>query len=235
MTAGNRRLAKVSAVRLRGHDGPAALALELDFGGARQMFGIVPIERSLKRASFKNHGEKLVLIMGEPVTRSIVERIDSYIDRHDGRGDEPTGTRRTGSAEGADFIVRMLELFGVAQLDQIEGRYVYAIYEGDAWSALIGLELPEPDGGRTFMLPIWRKEAAWKEGAVDKEVWADWLIEQGLHAAILECAHEEAAFAQKECLPPPWQTIGDVEAFASRLTRAITAATAAQARAKAGG
>ena len=70
--------------------------------------------------------------------------------------------RRVGSAMGLDFVMRLLALFDVDRLDDITGRYVYALRR-DGWnSPIIGLELPEPDGGARFMVADWQREWATK-------------------------------------------------------------------------
>jgi hypothetical protein len=77
--------------------------------------------------------------------------LDTYDDARD---------RRIGTAMGLDFVMRLLDLFGVNKLDDIRGRYVYAVRDFENCGPIIGLELPEPDGGARFMLDEWREEWA---------------------------------------------------------------------------
>lgn len=65
---------------------------------------------------------------------------------------------REGKASGLDFIVRLLKLFQVERLEEIEGRTVFAIYENNSHDTIIGLELPEFDGGRKFLVSEWREK-----------------------------------------------------------------------------
>lgn len=66
---------------------------------------------------------------------------------------------RKGSAAGMDFIVRLLKLFDVARLADIEGRTVYALYDDAGFNApIIGLETPAFDGGRRFLISDWQKQ-----------------------------------------------------------------------------
>ena len=66
--------------------------------------------------------------------------------------------RRVGTAMGLDFVLCLLALFDVDRLDDIRGRYVYAL-RSEGWNGPItGLELPEPDGGARFMVDDWRAD-----------------------------------------------------------------------------
>lgn len=68
--------------------------------------------------------------------------------------------RQRGTAQGLDFVLRLLELFGVDRLSECAGRTVYALY-AEPWrfnDPIIGLRLPEFDSGREFLLDPWRKE-----------------------------------------------------------------------------
>lgn len=71
--------------------------------------------------------------------------------------------RRVGTAMGLDFVLRLLDLFGVDRLEEIRGRYVYALRSGGWNGQIIGLELPEPDGSARFMVADWRSEWATAE------------------------------------------------------------------------
>ena len=67
-------------------------------------------------------------------------------------------SRRVGTSAGTDLICRLLDLFNVATLDKIQGRYVYGLREASGGS-IVGLELPEPDGGGKFLLSEWNADA----------------------------------------------------------------------------
>lgn len=76
------------------------------------------------------------------------------LDRHD----KQTG-KREGSAAGMDFIVRLLDLFEVRRLEEIEGRPIYALYEDDQYGRpIIGLRTPEFDGNKEFLISDWQKK-----------------------------------------------------------------------------
>ncbi len=70
--------------------------------------------------------------------------------------------RREGFAGGTDFILRLLQLFGVDRLEKIKGKPVYAIRDEDH-SQILGLETPEFDGGKKFMAEDWQKRWFTKE------------------------------------------------------------------------
>jgi hypothetical protein len=61
-----------------------------------------------------------------------------------------------GSAAGTDYVLRMFALFDVTSLDKIVGRYVYALRD-DPYGTIVGLEVPECDGGRKFITAEWRR------------------------------------------------------------------------------
>lgn len=68
------------------------------------------------------------------------------------------GYPREGAAAGTDYILRLLRLFQVSCLDEIEGRAVYALRErGTLNDPIIGLELPEFDGGGKFLIADWQQ------------------------------------------------------------------------------
>lgn len=71
--------------------------------------------------------------------------------------DEQTKHRK-GSAAGMDFIVRLLKLFGVSRLEDIENRPVYALYDSGKWNdPIIGLQTPEFDGNKEFLIKDWQR------------------------------------------------------------------------------
>jgi hypothetical protein len=71
--------------------------------------------------------------------------------------------RAGGTVCGTDFICRILDLFGANTLEELKGRYVYALKEeGNYGGSILGLELPEPDGGKQFIISEWQKEVGIK-------------------------------------------------------------------------
>lgn len=67
--------------------------------------------------------------------------------------------RRIGTAAGTDLVLRLLTLFGVRTLEEIKGRSVFALRESVQISAkIIGLRLPEFDGGTEFLIEDWQNE-----------------------------------------------------------------------------
>jgi hypothetical protein len=74
--------------------------------------------------------------------------LDTFCERRD---------RRVGSAAGTDFVLRLLDLFGVDRLDQIKGRVCYALRE-KAYGQIVGLETTPFEGGKRFLVEEWRAE-----------------------------------------------------------------------------
>lgn len=70
---------------------------------------------------------------------------------------DDTKMRAVGHAAGTDFVLRMLDLFGVNSLDAIKGRYVYALRD-TYFDPIHTLEIPKVDGGRRFATEEWRRE-----------------------------------------------------------------------------
>lgn len=67
--------------------------------------------------------------------------------------------RRVGTAAGTDLILKLLNLFKVSKLDDIEGRSVFALRDSDNWtSSIVGLKLPDFDGGEELLISDWQKE-----------------------------------------------------------------------------
>lgn len=66
--------------------------------------------------------------------------------------------RRVGTAMGCDFILKYLQLFNVQKLVDTVGRSVYALREGSDWGPILGIQVPEFDGGKTLLLSEWRNE-----------------------------------------------------------------------------
>lgn len=64
--------------------------------------------------------------------------------------------RREGHASGTDFILRLLKTFGVSKLSDIEGKPAYALRD-DRGVKIIGIETPEFDGSKKFLIEDWRK------------------------------------------------------------------------------
>lgn len=70
--------------------------------------------------------------------------------------------KRVGTAAGMDFVLRVLDCFGVSNLDQIVGKTVYAIRDSSGYSAkIIGLRQPPFDGKGEFLVSDWK--AQWFE------------------------------------------------------------------------
>ncbi len=65
--------------------------------------------------------------------------------------------RRVGTAGGLTFILRILDLFGVNMLEQINGRPVYALRDSPR-GLITGLETPSFDGGKRFLVVEWQRE-----------------------------------------------------------------------------
>jgi hypothetical protein len=66
--------------------------------------------------------------------------------------------RQIGHAAGTDYILRMLEFFGVDTLEKIVGRPVYALRAKDALNEpIVGLETPPFDGDRAFLVSAWQR------------------------------------------------------------------------------
>lgn len=73
--------------------------------------------------------------------------------------------RRVGTAAGMDMLVQLTAFFGVSDLHQAVGKYVYAVRENDSWgAAIIALERTKPEGGAVFSIHEWR--AYWYGGAL---------------------------------------------------------------------
>jgi len=68
--------------------------------------------------------------------------------------------RRVGHACGSDFILEMLRLFGVDDIQDIKGRYIIALRE-ERNGLIKGLKTPSVDGDHTFILADWQKQ--WEE------------------------------------------------------------------------
>lgn len=65
--------------------------------------------------------------------------------------------RRIGTAAGLDLILRLLSLFSVDRLSEIKGRSVFAVREkSEGFGPIIGLELPQFDGGASLLVEDWR-------------------------------------------------------------------------------
>lgn len=65
--------------------------------------------------------------------------------------------RREGSAAGTDFLLRILQTFGVERFEQLEGKVCYALRE-DQFEPIKGIEVPSFGGeNRTFLISDWQK------------------------------------------------------------------------------
>jgi len=63
--------------------------------------------------------------------------------------------RREGHAAGTDYILRLLETFGVSKLEDIKGLPAYALREKGN-QKIVGIETPEFDGSKKFLIEDWR-------------------------------------------------------------------------------
>lgn len=63
--------------------------------------------------------------------------------------------RREGHACGTDYILRVLQTFDVNKLEDIKGKPVYALRD-ERGVKIVGLETPEFDGGKKFLIEDWR-------------------------------------------------------------------------------
>lgn len=67
--------------------------------------------------------------------------------------------RREGTAAGADYIRSLMEIFDVDSFDEIKGKIVYVWFDKLGFDEpIIGLELPEFDGGKRFMIAEWQEK-----------------------------------------------------------------------------
>lgn len=65
--------------------------------------------------------------------------------------------RRVGCAAGTDLILKLLNLFGVNELSEIEGRHCYALRD-KSFGPIVGLQTTEPEGDKMFLIQDWQKE-----------------------------------------------------------------------------
>jgi hypothetical protein len=66
--------------------------------------------------------------------------------------------RRVGTAAGCEIIRQLLDMFKVNDFREMKGRIVYAIREEGWNSKVVGIEIPEFDGGGKFSIAEWKKE-----------------------------------------------------------------------------
>ena len=61
--------------------------------------------------------------------------------------------RRRGSAFGTDYILCLLATFGVSKLEDLEGRYCFALVDDKSFSASVrGLLTTSQDGSKAFVV-----------------------------------------------------------------------------------
>jgi len=70
--------------------------------------------------------------------------------------------RRVGSASGMDWILRLLQIFGVSRLEEIKGKMCYALYEDDS-QLIKGIKTLDIDGGKEFLISDWQKQWGFSE------------------------------------------------------------------------
>ncbi len=74
-----------------------------------------------------------------------------------GDGNQSFGGIALGGKGGIDYILSMLELFGVDTLNAMIGRSVYALFDKAGFNRTIsGLEMPVFDGGKQFITKEWQ-------------------------------------------------------------------------------
>jgi len=77
--------------------------------------------------------------------------------------------RRIGTAAGLDYILRLLQIFGVSKLEDIKGKMCYALYDGGSQTlsrTIKGLRTLKIDGNETFLIKDWQEK--WFPGEADK-------------------------------------------------------------------
>jgi hypothetical protein len=65
--------------------------------------------------------------------------------------------RRVGTAGGMDFILRLLQVFGVSNPDEFTGKMCYALYDEDS-NYIKGIEALAIDGGKSFVIDDWQNQ-----------------------------------------------------------------------------
>ena len=64
--------------------------------------------------------------------------------------------RRKGTAAGMDYVIQILNVFGVRKLEDIKGKMCYALYRPDD-ELIKGIQSLEIDGGKRFTIQEWCK------------------------------------------------------------------------------
>ena len=62
--------------------------------------------------------------------------------------------RRIGTASGMDWILRLMQVFGVTKLEHIKGKMCYALYEKSS-QLIKGIQTLEIDSGKSFIISEW--------------------------------------------------------------------------------
>ncbi len=65
--------------------------------------------------------------------------------------------RRVGAAAGMDWVLRLLQIFHVSKLDDIQGKMCYTLYEQES-SLIKGIKTLDIDGGESFLISEWSKQ-----------------------------------------------------------------------------
>ncbi len=73
--------------------------------------------------------------------------------------------RRVGTAAGMDYLIRLMNTFGVERLEDINGKMCYGLYDNNT-STLKGIESLKIDGGHKFLIKDWQEE--WFPNEADK-------------------------------------------------------------------
>jgi hypothetical protein len=67
--------------------------------------------------------------------------------------------RRRGTGAGLDYLIQLLNLFGVSRLEEIKGRVCYALFEDENYNSTVkGLLTTPPEGGKWFLVSEWVRE-----------------------------------------------------------------------------
>ena len=84
-------------------------------------------------------------------------------------GYDETQQRRIGTAGGLDWILRLLQIFNVSKLEDINGKMCYALYD-DKSSLIKGIRTLKIDGSNTFLISDWQNQWFPKDSTNHEEV-----------------------------------------------------------------
>jgi hypothetical protein len=67
--------------------------------------------------------------------------------------------RQVGTACGLDYVLGILRAFGASKVEDLKGRFAYALFEDDSWNSMVkGLMTTPQEGGKHFLTSEWREE-----------------------------------------------------------------------------